>query len=205
YYSLNKRKRQNLNRDDVHMSQSFSELSISQRNIKKRKSITSNNKKDEDDNDEPLSINSMQRFKPHYLRVSDKVFKQMLSNVIKDDHKTIQSIDTNEKIQFLREMTELTNNLYYFDLQRQFWQEYHNMSLKEDDTRRYRQLSKSDAKEHNTYYMGDFQKHVIEKRQNTIVHQMQRTINELNQYLIQLNTWTTQCQPPIDPNILSNA
>ncbi|CAF1385241.1 unnamed protein product [Adineta steineri] len=129
----------------------------------------------------------------------------MLSNAIKDDHKTIQSIDTKEKIQFLREMTELTNNLYYFDLQRQLWQEYLNMSLKEDNIHGLRQLSKSDAKELNTGYMWGFPKHVIEKRQNTIVHQIQRTINELNQYLIQLNTWTTQCQPPIDPNILSNA
>ena len=129
----------------------------------------------------------------------------MLSNAIKDDHKTIQSIDTNEKTQFLREMTELTNNLYYFDLQRQLWQEYHNMSLKENDICGYGQLSKSNAKEHHTHYMYDFSKHVIEKRQNTIVHQMQRTINDLNQYLVQLNTWTTQCQPLVDPNILSNA
>ncbi|CAF4441196.1 unnamed protein product, partial [Adineta steineri] len=129
----------------------------------------------------------------------------MLSNVIKDDHKTIQAINTNEKIRFLREMTELTNNLYYFDLQRQLWQEYHNMSSKENGVLGHRQLSKSDAKELNTCYMCGFPKHVIEKRQNTIVHQIQRTINELNQYLIQLNTWTTQCRPPIDPNILSNA
>ncbi|CAF3940428.1 unnamed protein product [Adineta steineri] len=205
YYSLNKRKRPNSNRDDVHMSQSFSELSISQINTKKKKSISKNNKKDKDDNDVSASIHSIQRFKPHYLRVSDNVFKQMLSNVINDDHKTIQSIDTNEKIRFLREMTELTNNLYYFDLQRQLWQEYHNMTLKENGVLGLRQLSKSDAKEHNTCYMCGFPKHVIQKRQNTIVHQMQRTINELNQYLIQLNTWTTQYQPPIDPNILSNA
>ncbi|CAF4404555.1 unnamed protein product, partial [Adineta steineri] len=106
YYSLNKRKRPNSNRDDVHMSQSFSELSISQINTKKQRSISKNTKKNKVDN-ESLSINSIQRFKPHYLRVSDKIFKQMLSNVIKDDHKTIQAIDTNEKIRFLREITEL--------------------------------------------------------------------------------------------------
>ncbi|CAF1056746.1 unnamed protein product [Adineta steineri] len=131
----------------------------------------------------------------------------MLSNAIKDDnhHETIQSLDTNEKIQFVRQMTKVTNNLYCFDLQRQLWQEYYNMSMKEDNIKGFRRLSKSYAKEHNTCYMYGFPKHVIEKRQKTITHQIQRTVNELNQYLIQLNTLTTQWQPPVDPNILSNA
>ena len=43
------------------------------------------------------------------------------------------------------------------------------------------------------------------KNVSKIVQQMQRTTNEFNQYLVQLNTWTSQCQPPIDSNILSNA
>jgi hypothetical protein len=77
----------------------------------------------------------IQKFKPHYLRVSDKIFKQILSNAINDDDKTIQSLDTNEKLQFVRQMTEVTNSLYYFDLQRQLWQEYYNISLKEDGIR----------------------------------------------------------------------
>ena len=46
--------------------------------------------------------------------------------------KKIQSLDTTEKVQFVWQMTETTNNLSYFDLQRQLWQEYFNMSSKED-------------------------------------------------------------------------
>ena len=57
-------------------------------------------------------------FKPRYLRMSDKVFKQMLSNKIEHDDNIIQCLDTKEKIEFVRQMTEATNNLYYFDLQR---------------------------------------------------------------------------------------
>jgi hypothetical protein len=226
---MNKRKRQNSNRDHRHISQSFSQLSISQRNTKKKKlSITRNNqsnnnellngmndnnnetkKEEADDNDDSLSINHMQKFKPHYLRVSDNRFKQMLSNAIQDGDadKIIQSLDTNGKLPFVRQMTEVKNNLYYFDLQRQLWQEYYNISLKEDDgvPAAERRLSKSDAKQHNTCHTYGFPKHAIEKRQKTIEHQIQRTKNELNQYLKQLNTWTTQCQPSIDSNILSNA
>jgi hypothetical protein len=196
----------------------MSQLSISQRHTtKKKKTITRNNQSNTNEllnvidyNDESLSMNYMQTFKPHYLKVSDKILKQMLSNVIQDDdNKIIQALDTDEKLQFIRQMTEVTNNLYYFDLQRQLWQEYYNMNLKEDNMKavigQWRRLSKSDAKQHNTCQKYNLPKHAIEKRQQRITHQMQHWINELNEYLMKLNTWTVQCQPPIDPNILSNA
>ena len=273
----NKRKRSNSNRkcDDQHVSRSFSQLSISQKTTKKKKSsITrshysnsselfngvnddgasgrnqseANKKtiKGKDHMKESLSLNDIQRFKPRYLRVSDKVFKQMLSNAIQSNangsggrrdiegegdggggntegegdgaataQRMIQSLDTTEKLQFVRQMTETTNNLSYFDLQRQLWQEYFNMSLKEDTSQvataaaagrqRRQRLSKADAKQHNTCYLVTYPKHMIEKRQQTIAQQMQRTINELNQYIMQLNTYATQWQPSIDSNILSSA
>ena len=111
----------------------------------------------------------MQSFKPHYLKVSDTKFKQMLLNVMEGDvgDKIIQSLDTNEKLQIIRQMMEVTNNVYYFDLQRQLWQEYYNINLKEESnigTPR-RRFSKSDAKQHSTCYMARFPKHAIEKRQ----------------------------------------
>lgn len=174
---------------------------------------TTKNKKakkttEEDYNDQSLSMYHMQSFKPHYLRVSDDKFKQMLSNVMQGDDgdKIIQSLLSNQKLQIVRQMMEVANNVYYFDLQRQLWQEYYSINLKVENnigTPR-RRFSKSDAKQHNTCHMARFPKHAIEKRQQTIVHQMQRATNEYNQYLAQLNTWTSQCQPPVDSNILSN-
>ncbi|CAF4340896.1 unnamed protein product, partial [Rotaria sordida] len=41
----------------------------------------------------------------------------MLSNSIEDGNTIVQRLNTNEKLQFVRQMTETTNNLYYFDLQ----------------------------------------------------------------------------------------
>ncbi|CAF4322568.1 unnamed protein product, partial [Rotaria sordida] len=41
----------------------------------------------------------------------------MLSNSIEDGNKIVQCLNTNEKLQFVRQMTETTNNLYCFDLQ----------------------------------------------------------------------------------------
>ena len=47
----------------------------------------------QEDNDS-LSTNHIKMFKPRYLRMSDKVFKQMLSNEIEHDDNTIQCLDT---------------------------------------------------------------------------------------------------------------
>ncbi|CAF4914875.1 unnamed protein product, partial [Rotaria socialis] len=72
-----------------------------------------------------------QRFKPRYLRVSDKILKQMLSNTTEDNLDIRKCLDTTEKVQLVRQVIEATNNLYYYDLQRQLWQEYYNIGTKE--------------------------------------------------------------------------
>ncbi|CAF2189932.1 unnamed protein product [Rotaria magnacalcarata] len=135
----NKRKRQTINKDDMHVSHSFSQLSISQENPTERKSVKRNqqsntelcNLVNDGDDSESLVPNHVQRFKPHYLRVNDRIFKLMLSNVMQEDDKTVQSLDTDEKLKFVRQMTETANNLYYIDLQRQLWREYSNLGIKE--------------------------------------------------------------------------
>ena len=59
-------------------------------------------------------------------------------------------------------MTELTNNLRYFDLQRQLWQYHYDLGLKEG--RWEAQLLNKYAKQHNTCRAYSYLKHVIEKR-----------------------------------------
>ncbi|CAF1467997.1 unnamed protein product, partial [Rotaria sordida] len=129
----NKRKRQELNEDDIQVSRSFSQLSISQKNLKKTKSTIGNNssnneisnvvtdanekvqqqQKQQKEDNELLSINYVKQFKPNYLKVSDKIFQRMLSNSIEDGNKIVQCLNTNKKLQFVHQMTETTNNLYY--------------------------------------------------------------------------------------------
>ena len=66
-------------------------------------------------------------------------------------------------------------------------------------------LSKSYAKQHHTCRTYGFPRHIIEKRQQTIEHQLHRTVNELQQYIIELEQNSKQWQPSFDANILSNA
>ena len=66
-------------------------------------------------------------------------------------------------------------------------------------------LSKSIAKQHNTCRTYGFPKHIVEQRQKTIARQFQHAINQLQQYLMELEQNVKTWQPSIDPIILSNA
>lgn len=80
-------------------------------------------------NGETLSVN-LKEYKSLYRNVSNKTFKRMLSQAVTDGDQLVCSIDTHEKFQFIRQITELTHNVYYFDFQRDLWQDYYNIVLK---------------------------------------------------------------------------
>ncbi|CAF5138579.1 unnamed protein product [Rotaria sp. Silwood1] len=136
--SENKRKRQELNRDNIDVSRSFSQLLISQENKPKRNKRTTtttdetnnqlvkvvNGQNQKENDNELLPMNSIQKFKPSYLKISDQGFKQMLSNGIDNGDEIIQCLNTDEKLQCVRQMTEKTNTIYYLDLQRQLWRNH---------------------------------------------------------------------------------
>ena len=200
-------KHSEVNQNEQSASRSLSQLSISQQTKKKKKKkstlankrstgITLNvvnhhhgnhyqqQKNQQQEDNDSLSTNHIKIFKPRYLRMSDKIFKQMLSNEIEHSDNTIQCFDTEEKIEFVRQMTEATNNLYYFDLQRQLWQAYDDIGMKEGVwTSR---VSKSFAKQHHTCRTYGFQKYIIEKRQNEINQQFKQAIDSVQQYIIEL-------------------
>ena len=156
----------------------------------------------QEDND-LSSTNHIKEFKPRYLRMSDKVFKKILSNEIEHNDNTIQCLDTKEKIEFVLQMTEATNNLHYFDLQRQLWQAYDDIGKKEGVWMS--RVSKSFAKQHHTCRSYGFPKHIIDKRQNKINQQFKQAIDRVQQYIIELEQNVQQWQPSIHPAILSNA
>ena len=150
----------------------------------------------QEENDEQLPIATIKNFKPKYLKVSDRVFKKMLSNAIHDGHQLVQCLDTNEKLQIVRQMTEITNNLHYFSLQQDLWQYHFNFGTKENIwTTDVTNSNTTQSNNDRTYY---YPKHLIERRQKRITHQLQRTKNESEQGLIYLKQNTSQWQPPID-------
>ena len=127
----------------------------------------------------------------------------MLSNEIEHDDNTIQWLDTKEKIEFVRQMTEAPNNLYYVDLQRQLWQAYDDIGMKEGVLMS--RVSKSFVKQHHTCRSNGFAKHIIAKRHNKINQQFKQAIDSVQQYIIELEQNVQQWQSSIHPAILSNA
>ncbi|CAF4361707.1 unnamed protein product, partial [Rotaria sordida] len=120
-----------------------------------------------------------------------------------DGNTIVQRLNTNEKLQFVRQMTETTNNLYYFDLQRQLWQDYFDLDIKENKWAP--RVSKCFVKQHYTCRTYGFPKHIVEQSLQTITQQFQLTINELQQYILQSEQNVKHWQPYIHPAILFNA
>ena len=225
--SKNKRKRQDVNQNGTHVNRSLSQLSISQETNPKKKKMPSlsdtiiettavidhppvNVLRSEGTNDnEPemdienqnkllITTNSIKKLQPHYLTVSDEIFKQLLSNAIEDGNQLVQCLNTDEKLRVVRQMTEVTNNLHYFDLQQHLWQAYYNIGIKENLWASPATES-SASEEYPTYY---FPKNLVEQRQQTVIWQKQRTINELQQCLIFLQQHVPQWQPSVDLELL---
>ncbi|CAF1349932.1 unnamed protein product [Adineta steineri] len=186
----------------------LSQLSISKRNPKKKKTTTTTTTTTTtnpqlNDNNDDLSMNSSENYKPSYLKVSDRIFKQLLSNAIDNGHETIACLDTNEKLHFVRQMTEITNNLYFKDLQRQLWKEYYDISIKDDNWES--TITNGYAHQHNTCRMYKPKKSLIEQRQIKVARQIQEIGSELQDYLIKLQNYGQQWQPSIDIDVLSHA
>ena len=147
-----------------------------------------------------ITTNNIKKFQPHYLTVSDEIFKQLLSNAIENGDQLVQCLNTDEKLRVVRQMTKVTNNLHYFDLQQHLWQAYYNIGIKEN-------LWASPATDVSTsdetnqanmcpaYYCP---KKLVEERQQRVTWQKQRTINELQQCLIFLQQHVPQWQPLMD-------
>jgi hypothetical protein len=170
--------------------------------MKKRTIITTTDNHS-NDNQEEKNRNDMQKYKPHYVQVSGEKFKQILSNTIPDGDKIVQCLNTKEKLRIIRQITGITTDLQYFDLQRHLWQDYYDLGMKEGKWTS--QVSESYAKQHHTCLTYGFPKHIVEQRQQTIQYQLQRTRNELQQCIIELEQNSKQWQPSLDSNLVLNA
>ena len=107
-----KRKREASKKNEMPMNKSFSLISISQGQSKKNKSsktIKTGNKKQLDQR----SSSSRSTLLPRYLTTPDKAFKQMLVRAIPDGLQIVQWLDTDEKLQSARQLTNTVNTLNY--------------------------------------------------------------------------------------------
>ncbi|CAM4796358.1 unnamed protein product [Rotaria magnacalcarata] len=204
-----KRKRNTSTNIQNHLSQSFSQLSISQGCQKKTKNniqseaVPLNTVQEKNDQSKALTKSFMSTYLPQYLTVSDRKFKEILSKSIHDGHKIYEWLDTDEKLKLTRQLAHSVNLIYYLKLQQQLWQDYYDLGIKDGVWAP--RISKVKAKEHNTCLSYGRSEKFVEQRQKTIQHQLNRTENELQQHLHHLAEWTDKAKPSIDSIFLSTA
>ena len=125
----------------------------------------------------------------------------MLVRAVADGCQIVQWLDTDEKLRSVRQLTNVVNTLNYVKLQRQLWQDYDQVeTTKELCTS---QITKANAKAHNTCPSFGRPLKVIQQRRKTIDNQLKRTENELYQQLLRLPEWTDKAQPSISSDALS--
>ena len=187
--ACNKRTRDTSSTDQYNetLSQSLSELSISPSDML--------------DENEPNKIK--RRHIPGYLKVSDHTFVRMLSKAINNHEGIIQWLNTKEKIDFFRQMALIMNDLYYYELQAQLWQDHYDSSLKEGIWGM--TIARSYAKEHRVCRAYSFRKHIIEEGQLIAKNELQRNTDALHQCFLDLEEHAQHWQPSIDHYLLPNA
>jgi hypothetical protein len=192
------------------LNKSLSQLSISQGSLKKTKvdnSLKIQNEQQqqheeiEEEENQPSSC-VMSRSIPQYLRVSNLIFKQMLSTTTKDGDQIVQWLDIDEKIKLIRQITELVNFSCYVKTQQLLWQVYNIVGRAANWPA---PKSNEIAKQHNTCRILGRPKKLVEQRLKTIEHQLQRTNNELEPLWMRLLQWTDQANLPISSITLRTA
>ena len=185
------------------IDETFSQLSISQEDVKNTKATATALVHDEvsSDNNGP-SINYLENFKPRYLKVSDRIFKRMLGDAIEDGSKLIQCLNTSEKLHAIREVTEITNNLYHKDFQQKLWQEYCNISSQDNNWES--KITKQFARQNSLHKIYRPEKSYIEQRLATIAEQKLRLGKELQEHLAKLLNDIVYWQPSLDGTLLSH-
>ena len=190
------------------ISKSLSQLSIAQGNPKKKKTITTtttttNNNKQSNKKNNERSSKSAEDYQPHYLKVPDRILKQLLSDTIENGHLTVQCLDTKEKLDIIRQMVEMKNNFDFKELQRQLWNEYHTLS--EKDPHWELSIKKGYARQHHTCRMYRPKKSFIQQRQTNITQQIEQIRKQLEEYSSKLKQYGQEWQPSMNVDVLSQA
>lgn len=193
--SPSKRKRLQSNKADESIGQSLSQLSISNRTTKKTKTSAANQQ-----SNTQTSTSAMQNTKPRFLRTPDGVFKEMLLNAATGQLNTAACLNTKDKVQQVRVLAEVTSHLRYVELQRQLWQEYYNIGMKDNVWGK--KISKSKAKQLAVSRSFGFPKPTVEQRQATIVKQLNKAMDDQENCTTQLRENTASWEPPVNATVL---
>ena len=193
-----------LNTIDKRMSQ----LSMSQP-LQKKQKMTSNQV---DQNEQATvttsrsqlskSKNKQQQFNdkdyiPDYLKVSNRIFKQMLISSFEGANKLVKRLNTSERINFVRQYAYLIHKRFYIELQQDQWKYYYDTGINTNIWSG--RVSYRWAAMNSMYHTYGRSKKLIEQRLKTIARQYQEALQQLEQHANQqLPQCMSEMNPPFD-------
>jgi hypothetical protein len=182
---VNQTKHSKRKRDTMKLTEgvatSISQMSISDLSKKRsRRSATMDNIQEQTNNNNESSPNNN---KPKYLKVPDKIFKEMLLKSLVGGGKEesiVQWFDTTLKLQYIRTYAHLLNNICYLKLEQDYWQHYDKVATTEGIWSS--PLEKELIKKNNLYRINFKTKIQLDKHRQFIFNRLQKAENELNKH-----------------------
>lgn len=114
---------------------------------------------------------------PKYLKVPDQILKTMLSKSLAGAESLVQSLDTTEKLHFVRIYAHLLNNVFYLKLEQNFLEHYEKVAAHENSWSFSADL---DLLKKNNLFKIEFKtKAQLVKRQKKIENQLHLAENKL--------------------------
>lgn len=148
-------------------------------------------------NEQHNKINQTNSYIPNYLKVSNHLFRQMLMNSLEHVDTIVHQLNTNEKLDFIRQHACLLHRLFYVQLQEDQWKYYHDIGIKENIWSG--RVSKKWATMNCMYYTYGRSKQLIEQRLKTIERQLYEASQALKNFTDQpLPLFMLEMNPPLD-------
>lgn len=174
-----KRKRE-IRSSIIGVATSMSQMSLSNLLPSKRQRSTAMN----DIIEEKDAHQSKSMYQPKYLQVPDQIFKQMLSKSLTGAESIVQSLNTSEKLQYVRTYAHRLNHIFYLKLEQDFWQSYAQI-LTTEDIGSLSPFEQEIIKKNNLYRLKFKSQSQLEKHRKSILDRLQKAEVDFNQHKLQ--------------------
>ncbi|CAF3838412.1 unnamed protein product [Rotaria sp. Silwood1] len=187
--------------------ESLSQLTISPPSAKKQKminnevqQITTNGKSEKKSSKCKKQNNHNNKdssYVPDYLKVSNRIFKQMLISSLDGAKDIVKRLNSKEKINYIRQYTCLIHRLFYVQLQESQWQYYYDTGIQQNIWSG--RVSKKWAAMNSMNYTYGRSKNLIAQRLKKIERQLQEVSEALQNFGQQpLPQSLSEMNPPVD-------
>ncbi|CAF3955131.1 unnamed protein product [Rotaria sp. Silwood1] len=187
--------------------ESLSQLTISPPSAKKQKminnevqQITTNGKSEKKSSKCKKQNNHNNKdssYVPDYLKVSNRIFKQMLISSLDGAKDIVKRLNSKEKINYIRQYTCLIHRLFYVQLQESQWQYYYDTGIQQNIWSG--RVSKKWAAMNSMNYTYGRSKNLIAQRLKKIERQLQEVSEALQNFGQQpLPQSLSEMNPPLD-------